>query len=98
TVPGQTVVVGSSLAFGARIAEDAWKIPTAIIHLQPGVLRSVYAPPKFPALSIPPWLPAPAINSLYRLVDFVVDPLIANPINQVRAELELPPVKRILGD
>jgi UDP:flavonoid glycosyltransferase YjiC (YdhE family) len=38
------------------------------------------------------------IKFLYRLVDFVVDPLIAGPINQTRAELGLPPVKRIMGD
>src|ERR1044071_2369843 len=98
TVPGQTVVVGSSLAFGARIAEDAWKIPTAIVHLQPGVLRSVFAPPKFPTMSIPASLPATVIKFLYRLVDFVVDSLIAGPTNQTGAELGLPPVKRIMGD
>src|SRR5688572_13529405 len=40
-VPGETIVAASSLGFGARMAQDAHGVPTATVHLQPGVLRTV---------------------------------------------------------
>lgn len=95
-VPGKTVIVGGSLAFGVRIAEEKWGIPAVIIHLQPGVLRSVYDPPVLPGLRIPRWFPAPVIRMLYGLVDFIVDRGLES-VNATRAELGLIRAKSLMG-
>ncbi len=96
-VPGQTVVVAGTLALGARIAEEKWGIPTAMVHLQPAILRSIFAPPRLPGLPIPSWFPAPFIRSFYRLVDWAADRAY-QPLNDYRKTLHMPPVKGILGD
>jgi len=36
-VPGQTLLAASSLALGARVAEDHLRIPSATVHLQPSI-------------------------------------------------------------
>jgi len=40
-IPGETVVVASTLALGARVAQDKFQIPTASVHLQPATFRSM---------------------------------------------------------
>lgn len=56
-VPGETVVVSSSLGFAARIAQDKLSIPTATVHLSPSQFRSCIAPPRLPGLWMAPWFP-----------------------------------------
>ncbi len=97
-VPGQqTVVAHSTLGLGARIAQDRHSIPTATIHLQPSIVRSAIAPAVLPGLPMKRWMPIPMRRLIYRLLDrAAVDPLIAPGINACRAEVGLPPVRRIL--
>lgn len=97
-IPGETVVAAGSLALSARIAEEKLKIPTAMIHLQPGIFRSVYDPPVFPTMSIPRWFPPFAVKAMYGLVDFMVDRVMAGEVNGFRRELGLKPVRGIFGD
>jgi UDP:flavonoid glycosyltransferase YjiC (YdhE family) len=93
--PGRTVVVAGTLAFAARIAHDALGVPLATVDLQPQSLLSAADPPVFPQAS-PPRLPAWLNRLAYRLADrFVIDPLVAPPVNRVRADLGLPPVRRV---
>jgi UDP:flavonoid glycosyltransferase YjiC (YdhE family) len=96
-VPGETVVVASLLAFGARIAQEKLGVPMVSIELQPAMLRSVYQAPVLPGMFLPDWLPAFVKRFAYRLGDsLVLDPVIAPETNAVRAELGLPPVRRLL--
>lgn len=96
-VPGQTLVVGSSLALGARIAEDRHGIPTATIHLAPGVFRSLIDPPRLSAASPPRGTPAIIQRGLWAAVDrWIVDPVVAPAVNTLRREVGLAPVKRLL--
>jgi len=93
--PGRTVVAASSLAMGARIAHEKLGVPTATIHLQPIVLRSVAQPGKLTGLFAPPWLPRSLVRAQYWLADvLVVDRLIGPELNGLRGELGLPPVRR----
>lgn len=97
--PGNTVVGASSLAFGARIAQDKYHIPTATVHLSPGLFRSVIEPPNLPGLWMPSWLPKKTKQSIFDVGDkWVVDRRLAPGINAFRAELGLAPVKKILAD
>lgn len=95
-VPGQTVVVASSLALGARVAHEKLGVPLATVHLYPAVFRSVYRPPVQPPLVLPEALPAWMKRAAYWLLDtLVLDPVIGRPTNDFRAELGLPPVRRL---
>src|SRR5689334_12156114 len=49
-VPGETVVVASSLAMGARIGQDKLGVPTVICHLSPALFRSMADPPLLPGV------------------------------------------------
>jgi rhamnosyltransferase subunit B len=98
-VPGETVLVSSSLGLGARIAQDKLNIPTATVHLSPAEFRSCIAPPKLPGIWMPAWFPQGLKEKIWEVGDnWVLDPLLAPRINAFRAELGLPPVSRILRD
>jgi UDP:flavonoid glycosyltransferase YjiC (YdhE family) len=97
-VPGETVVVPGSLAFGARVAQDKLGIPTANVHLQPVLFRSEYHAPILPPTFMPDWLPRFAKRLQYRLANaLVVEPVLTRGLNAFRAEVGLPPVHDIMG-
>ena len=98
-VPGETVVVAHAIALGARVAQDKLGVPTATVQLAPAVFRTIHNPPKLPGLYMPPWMPDAVKRGLWNFIDWaVVDRLIAPPINALRAEKGLGPVKHLIGD
>lgn len=95
----EALVISSSLGLAARIARDKLDFPLATVHLQPSVIRSVVDPPKLPGLFMPRWMPMWLKRGIWEGGDkYVVDPVIAPPVNSLRKELGLPPVKRVLMD
>ncbi len=95
--PGETVIATSSLALGARVAQDKFNLPLATVHLAPAVFRSTISAPKLPGLFMPQWLPRSAKKFLFTVGDkLIIDPLICPPLNKFRAEVGLPPVRGIL--
>jgi len=96
---GDLVVTAHAIAFGARIAQEKLGVPLASVHLAPCVMRGAYCPPKLTPSNFMNYLPAWMNRCLFRIVDgLVIDPLLAKPINVFRAELGLPPVKRIIDE
>lgn len=96
-VAGDTVVAASSLAFGARVAQDERNIPTASIHLQPSIPRTVYDVPRIAGSPMrncqPRWLK----RAIWKFADFAfIDRALAGGINAFRAEHRLGPVKGIM--
>lgn len=93
-----TVVAAQSLALGARVAHDKLGVPLATVHLQPSLIRSVYDPP-INGFPMPGWFPEPLRHAWWWLADTaVIDPALAGGVNAFRAELGLPPVKRLFHD
>jgi UDP:flavonoid glycosyltransferase YjiC (YdhE family) len=92
-----SVVAASSISLGARVAQDKLGLPTATVHLQPVVLRSLidqgmYGNVRLSA-SHPTWLK----RAFFRLVDWLaIDRILKRPLNEFRASLGLPPVERVL--
>jgi UDP:flavonoid glycosyltransferase YjiC (YdhE family) len=96
-VPGRTVVVAVGAALGARVARDRLPVRLVTAHLAPAHLRSARQPPRVPPLAPPRWAPPWAARAAYRLADaLILDPTLAGPVNALRAELGLPPVRRVL--
>lgn len=83
TLRGKTVVVAQSLSFGARIANEKLGTPMVSIHLGPLYMRDLAGS----------WAHHVALAALDR---GFLDPKLAPEINAFRAELGLPPVRRIL--
>lgn len=99
-VPGRTVLVAGGIAFAARIAAEAWRLPLVTVQLQPGVFMGVQDAPIVRARL--EWLkhaPHGVRKLLYSLGHKQVDRMLAKPINLLRAEAAgLPPVRGILRD
>ncbi len=92
------VVVGSSLAWGGRVAQDRLGFPMATVHLAPSQLRSAIDPPKLPGLFMPRWLPLKVKQQIWAGGDkYVLDRLLGPAINGLRGELGLPPASGILN-
>jgi rhamnosyltransferase subunit B len=96
-VPGETVVAASSLGFGARIAQDALNVPTASIHLQPSIPRTVYEVPRIAGSPLRTWQPRWLKRAIWKFADAAfIDKSLAPGINAFRAEKGLGPVKGIM--
>lgn len=86
-----TVVIAVGYFFGARVAQEKLGLPLATIHLQPMWFRSTYHSPAFPR-----WTPRVVPRLIDRIFDVMIDSGIAKPLNDFRAELGLPPARRVL--
>jgi rhamnosyltransferase subunit B len=96
-LPGETVVVAGSLAFGARVAQEKLGVPVVSMHLQPALFRSAYQTPVLPGLYLPDWYPRFLKRFLFWLGDtLLIDRALAPGLNDYRQQLGLPPVRRIL--
>jgi UDP:flavonoid glycosyltransferase YjiC (YdhE family) len=95
--PGHTLVCGSSLAFGARVAQEAQGIPLVSIHLAPMLFRSDFEGPRLPVLRVhrgPAWLR----RLQWWLVDNVSDRAICPWLNEFRGRFGLPPVRHVFRE
>lgn len=95
--PGETVVAAGTLAFAARIAQDKTRIALASIHLQPVMFRSVYEASILPRLAWLNRVPGFVKRGVYWLGDvLVIDRMYAPAINELRRELGMDSVRRVL--
>lgn len=91
-------VVGSSLSLGALVAAEQIGFPYATAHLSPICLRSLH---QLPTLAgginfsrFPMWFKRGFWNGADK---WFIDPMIAPPLNELRADLGLPPVSSVIG-
>jgi rhamnosyltransferase subunit B len=96
--PGETIVIGITMAFGARIAQEKLGIPLITCHLSPVSFRSSIRPARHYGLWMPDWMPKFYKDGVWKIVDIVADKIMAPPINEMRDKLGLPPVKGIMKD
>jgi rhamnosyltransferase subunit B len=95
-VPGETIAVGGSIAFGVRLAEERLGIPSATVHLQPGVIHSNFDTPVYAGLNTSPWPHWLKVRFFDMIYPRVIDPHIDPGLNVYRAELGLPPVRDVM--
>ena len=95
-IPGETIVLGITMAFGARIAQDKLGIPLITCHLAPVSIPSILRPAKLDGLWMPHWMPRIYKAGVWRLIDILTDPFLGPPINKMRKKLDLPKVRSII--
>lgn len=95
--PERTVVTGTLLCFGARIAREVRGYRYASVHIQPAAIPSAYDPPRMPGLPLPRWLPVAFRRAVLRGVyTKMIDPLLGEAA-RFRESLRLPTVSNYLG-
>lgn len=88
----QTVAISNVFGFGALLAREKLKLPVLTIHFQPSVMWSDHQPPVIAGMFGPRWLK----SIMYRFGErFFIDPVVCPFLNTWRAELGLPPVRKI---
>ena len=93
---GETLLVGSSLSFAARLLQETKDARLVTVHLAPSVFRSALDPIHLPNASIPAAAPAWAKSGFWWLADrFALDPLVVPAMNALRTELGLSPIRRL---
>jgi UDP:flavonoid glycosyltransferase YjiC (YdhE family) len=96
---GNTVVVGSTFAFGARIATEKLGAPMVSVHLAPAAMRSLYDTPTVANIPAFPRLPRSTKRLLYWYFDrFEFDRVMCPGLNEIRREVGLLPVARPLHE
>ena len=97
--PGRTVLVGSTFALGARLAQEKLGLPLATVHLAPACFLSAIDPPAFKLFRLPSWLPVRARAATWRFIErAVIDPIGGKELNRFRAELGLAPCRHVMGE
>lgn len=95
--PGETVVVASTWALGARVAQDRLGVPVVTMHLSPAIFRSAHRAARFAGLSMASAMPPFVKRILWRAIDrFVLDPAVAPAVNALRRRVGLAPQTRLL--
>ncbi len=92
-----TVIAASSLALGARVAQEKLGIPLATVHLQPCIIRSLIDPGMVGNLRLSSTQPLWFKRAFFSLADWAgIDPHLKGPLNKFRATLGLTPISRVL--
>ncbi len=90
------VLAGSPGVLAARLVQEKTSRPLASILLQPWMIASSSAPPVMPGgLTLPRWAPRPLGWLYWRAVDAVLASLMGGPLQRVRSDLGLAPVRRV---
>ena len=97
--PGDTVLISHPLDFSSRVFRDFTDVPLISTHLAPMLLRWYENPPRLTPWGIEKSLMRFLSRTAYWGADFfVLDRMLAKPINSVRRQHGLKPVRRIMKD
>jgi rhamnosyltransferase subunit B len=92
-----TVVAFSSLALGARVAQEKLGVPSASVHLQPSVIRTFADQGMMGNVRLSASRPKWFKQGLFRLIDaLILDRSLKKPLNELRATLGMAPVDRVM--
>ena len=95
---GPFVMVAHGLAFAARTAHEALRLPLVTIHLQPSSILSVYdAPVLHPWLTSINRLPVAVKRLVFWVIDREADRVFGPAINELRDEQGLAPARQVVS-
>lgn len=96
--PGNTILIGSSLAFAARTASDLLDAPLATVHLAPSLFASVHHQPVIHGMPFGNRAPRFLKRLQWQLAGKVVDRHGLPGLNRFRRQHGLAPAKRLLHE
>jgi len=95
-LPGNTVIVASSLAWATLSVRDLLGIPVATVHLAPSLFISSYRQPVLHGAPVPQWAPGIFKGFQWFLAGKVVDLHVLPGLNRFRKSHGLPPTSGML--
>jgi rhamnosyltransferase subunit B len=96
-IDDETVIVAHPWAIGARLLNEKYGVPLVTLNVSPAIFFSAKKPPVLKKIPIPTYLPYPIrAGLLWVLERALLDRVCGPDINRLRAEMGLPPVKRIM--
>jgi rhamnosyltransferase subunit B len=91
-----TVVAATTLCLGARVAQEKLGVPTASLHLQPTVFRSLVDNGRLGPLDFGPGMPRLVKRALFWYMDArIVGTLVEPGLNAFRSSVGLRPVRGV---
>ncbi|MDZ4836640.1 MAG: glycosyltransferase [Candidatus Melainabacteria bacterium] len=92
-----SILVGSSLAFGNRITQEKHGVKGSTVHLAPSVILSGHDPMAMPGLPFVSSMPLQARHLLMSAIDLLwLDTTCRDDLNRIRKEYGLPPIKSVM--
>jgi UDP:flavonoid glycosyltransferase YjiC (YdhE family) len=96
--PGETVVAAHGLDLASRILHDKCGAPLATVHFAPFAIMTLHDTPRYIGAPNMRFMPRWMKRGVFWAGDrWVTDPAIAPPVNELRAELGLPPVRHVFA-
>ncbi|MCU0796629.1 MAG: glycosyltransferase [Akkermansiaceae bacterium] len=95
-VPGETVLLGSSLAFGGLNVRDLLGIPMVSVHLSPALFVSAYRQPIIHGIVFGQSAPRFLKALQWKIASKIVDRIAAPDLNRFRSLHGLPPIHDLL--
>src|SRR5690242_20166297 len=86
---GETVLIGSPVTVGLRIAQEIYGLPLHTLILSPFFLPSVHVAPVSPGITLPSWAPRSVKRVMQSAADRMLDGLLKPGINAIRSEQNL---------
>ncbi len=97
-LPGKSVMLANSVAFGARNAAELLEIPFATVHLAPALFPSSYRQPVVHGMPFGQGAPRFLKSLQWTIAGKIVDFHVLPELNRFRKSLGLPPARNILRD
>jgi rhamnosyltransferase subunit B len=96
-LPGQTVILASSLGWGAMVVKELLGIPVATVHLAPSLFISSHRQPLLHGAPVPQWAPGWLKSLQWWAAEKVVDFHVLPALNRFRKAHGLPPARGMLS-
>ncbi|MEC5384799.1 nucleotide disphospho-sugar-binding domain-containing protein [Uliginosibacterium sp. H3] len=94
-----TVLVGSTLAWSVRFAQERLSLPAATVHLSPSCVFSADAPPRLPGLGH--WLEYLPVGWRRMFLNWMerkfLDGVVRDDLNVMRGQIGLSPVEKVFS-
>ncbi|HEY1684410.1 MAG TPA: glycosyltransferase [Tepidisphaeraceae bacterium] len=95
----QAIMIGSTLAWAARLVQEKRGTPLITVHLSPSTLRSVYDMTKIPHVPLGARSPLWMKRTFFALADLLVlDRHFGKGLNAFRKTIGLPPARKIVAE
>ncbi|MCW1921523.1 glycosyltransferase [Luteolibacter arcticus] len=96
-IPGKTLILASSLAWGAMTVRELLGVPVVSVHLAPSLMVSSYRQPVMHGAPVPQWAPRFLKVFQWWIAAKVVDHHVLPELNRFRKQHGLPPTREMIN-